>query len=273
MNPRRLALLFCTALLALPCSALVHRSNITKALVLNALPREAVLKAGIEVHFDPRQSWSKWWRDTYPSWETGTFNLFQHFLKDKVVLDVGAWIGPTAIWAGHVAKRVVALEPTTAAFHELSANLAANLEIQGRVVAINAALDDKDRTARMSNTGNSMDRISLIDVRAVTIQTLLKENPELEHTSFVKIDTEGYERKIVPALEAFFKEKKPIAYVSLHPMFISNTQVQSVVDKLTSIFPYLYEVDMKTPFNTHRDAYTYGDHGGADVLCTWSPMS
>merc|ERR1719359_2769152 len=125
----------------------------------------------------------------------------------------------------------------------------------------------------MSNAGNSVDRISLIDVRAVTIGTLLTEYPMLRETGFVKIDTEGYERVIVPALANFFKATKPVAYVSLHPMFISHSQVQAVVDELKSTFPYLYEVDMKTPFNTQRSAYTHGDHGGADVLCTWVPLT
>lgn len=230
-------------------------------------------KAGVEVHFDPAQPWTQWWRSSYAGWEAGTFDVFQHFVKDQVVLDIGAWIGPTALWAGHVAKRVVALEPTSAAFGEFSANLAANPELKDKVVAVNAALDSQDRIASMSNSGNSMDRIALIDVRAVSIATVLHEHPELEKTSFVKIDTEGYERIIVPALEGFFKEKKPVAYVSLHPMFISHLQVQGVVDKLKAIFPYLYEVDMKTPFDTQRSAYTYGDHGGADVLCTWAPLA
>lgn len=232
-----------------------------------------MLKAGVEVHFDPAQSWTHWWRSEYAGWEIGTFNVFQHFARDKVVLDIGAWIGPTALWAGHVAKHVVALEPTTTAFGEFAANLAANPELKGKVELVNAALDAQDRTATMSNAGNSVDRISLIDVRAVTISTLLKEHPRLRETGFVKIDTEGYERVIVPALESFFKEKTPVAYVSLHPMFISHSQVQAVVDKLKVIFPYLYEVDMKTPFNTQRPTYTYGDHGGADVLCTWVPLA
>lgn len=191
----------------------VKRGNATQS-ELRALRQtgarsaNSVLKAGIEVHFDPAQSWSNWWRSSYPTWETGTFNVFQRFVKDKVVLDVGAWIGPTALWSGHVAKRVVALEPTTEAFTQFSANLAANPELKGKVIAVKAALDSQDRTATMSNTGNSMDKIALIDVRALTIGTLLKEHPELNATGFVKIDTEGYERVIVPALESFFKEKK-----------------------------------------------------------------
>merc|ERR1719265_3148113 len=99
---------------------------------------------------------------------------------------------------------------------------------------------------RITNRGDSTDRfLSAIHVRALSIQTLRKFQPVLERTDFVKIDTEGYERVIVPALQGFFKEQKPIAFVSLYPMFISHEQVQQTVDKLRETFPYLYEVDMQ----------------------------
>mmetsp|Transcript_148528 Transcript_148528/g.475469 ORF Transcript_148528/g.475469 Transcript_148528/m.475469 type:complete len:150 (-) Transcript_148528:573-1022(-) len=143
------------------------------------------------------------------------------------------------------------------------------------------AMNDKDGVVQISNRGDSMDQVvssasapgtDLIRTRSVSIGTLRKEHPELEGVGFVKIDTEGYERVIVPALRDFFIEKRPVALVSLHPMFISHSDVQGVVDVLKSTFPYLYEVDMRTPFLTNRTAYTYGDHGGADVLCTWEPV-
>lgn len=272
MNLRRLVFVLPTALGLLLSKDGGKQDNKTLLHIDTHRSVSSVMKSGYDIHYDPSQPWSHWWRSEYAGWEKGTFDVFRHFLGEKVVLDVGAWIGPTAIWAGHLAQHVIALEPTSKAFSEFTANLAVNPEVAGKVVAVNAALDSHDRTASMSNSGNSMDRMSLIDVRAITIDTLLKEYPVLQKTGFVKIDTEGYERVIVPALENFFKEKKPVAYVSLHPMFISHLQVQKVVDKLKATFPYLYEADMKTPFNTQRDAYNYGDHGGADVLCTWTPL-
>merc|ERR1719245_2421497 len=111
-----------------------------------------------------------------------------------------------------------------------------------------------------------------IPVQVVSINSLRKEYPELENTGFVKIDTEGYERIIVPALEKFLKEKKPVTFISLHEIFAGHEAIQSTVDKLSEIFPYLYEADMKTPFNAARDSYTDGDHYGVDVLCTWEKL-
>eukprot|EP00929_Paragymnodinium_shiwhaense_P026689 TRINITY_DN1580_c0_g2_i1.p1 TRINITY_DN1580_c0_g2~~TRINITY_DN1580_c0_g2_i1.p1 ORF type:complete len:295 (-),score=102.26 TRINITY_DN1580_c0_g2_i1:199-1083(-) len=235
---------------------------------------KSVQKAGQQVFYQPGQPRS-WFYDTnYGGWENDTFNVFQRFAPGKVSLDIGAWVGPTALWLGKVSTKVVALEPTEAAFTELCKNLAANPDLAGKVTAVNAAMDSADRTADMSNKGDSSDRIqgSLIEVQTKSIVSLRKEYPELEQVGFVKIDTEGYERVIVPALESFFKEKKPTAYVSLHPQYNSKEQVQATVDKMKEIFPFLYEADMKTPFATNRANYTYGDHEGADVIGTWSQL-
>lgn len=235
---------------------------------------KSVQKANQTVYYTPGQPRS-WFFDTnYVGWENETFSVFQRFAPGKVALDIGAWVGPTALWLGKVATKVVALEPTEAAFTELCKNLAVNADLHGKVTAVNAAMDASDRKASMSNKGDSSDRVlgSLIEVQTKSIDSLRKEYPELEQVGFVKIDTEGYERIIVPALESFFKEKKPTAYVSLHPQYNNKQQVQGTVDKMKEIFPFLYEADMKTPFDTNRDNYTYGDHDGADVIGTWEKL-
>lgn len=259
---------------------------------------------GHSFFIDRAQENAKFFVDQYPKWEPHTFKAFEHFIKpDSVVLDVGAWIGPTVLYSAQLAGTVVALEPTKKAFAELTANLHANDEaMQRRVVPLNVALGAQDMQTEMTNKGNSMDRLPAasflgsnqtsfelseeahllrswagIDVHVATIDTLRKQHPLLEKTSFVKIDTEGYEHVIIPALKDFFEEKKPSVFLSLHPMFISHEKVQGVVDKLAEIFPYLYEVDMSTPFKTVRSSYNDGAwaseaHGGADVIATWSPL-
>jgi len=253
----------------------VSRTARKKNVQGNTTRGRSIQKTGRTIYYDPLQPNAAFWSKRYAAWETRTFDIFEHFIRGKVVLDVGAWIGPTALWEGYIAKAVIALEPTPKAFGEFQANLKLNPEVAGRVVAVNVALDAEDRIASMSNRGTSTDRINaLVDVgvRAVSIGTLRKEHPELEEVGFVKIDTEGYERVLVPALQGFFAEKRPVVFVSLHPRRMSSAELQGVVDKLKVTFPYLYETDMTTPFNTSRSSYTYGPHAGADILCTWAPL-
>jgi len=236
--------------------------------------RDSVQKAGQRIYYDPKTpSWHFWWY-SYPNWEPNSFKVFQRFISpETVVLDIGSWIGVTALWEGYVAKKVIALEPIPKAFGELKANLQMNPELSGRVEIMNRAMGAEDGHKEMTNGGNSMDRIaSLIDVPIISISTLRKIHPELESIGFVKIDTEGYERVIVPALGNFFKQKRPVALISLHENIIGHAEVQSTVDNLANIFPFLYEIDMVTPFNCSRTNYTYGDHNGADVVGTWAPL-
>lgn len=78
--------------------------------------------------------------------------------------------------------------------------------------------------------------------------------PGIREVSFVKIDTEGHEEVIVPALESFFRQKRPTVLVSLHPMFLGHRRVQKVVQLLQRIFPYLYEVPCFI-FPLHREVF------------------
>eukprot|EP00746_Dinoflagellata_sp_MGD_P037624 gnl/MRDRNA2_/MRDRNA2_19040_c0_seq2.p2 gnl/MRDRNA2_/MRDRNA2_19040_c0~~gnl/MRDRNA2_/MRDRNA2_19040_c0_seq2.p2 ORF type:complete len:148 (+),score=27.87 gnl/MRDRNA2_/MRDRNA2_19040_c0_seq2:36-446(+) len=136
-------------------------------------------------------------------------------------------------------------------------------------------MDSEDRTVKISNFGNSQDRMlseTFISVRGVSIATLRADYPILEDTSFVKVDVEGYERVLISALASFFLEKKPVVFVSLHPKFIGHEAVQNVVDALKGIFPYLYEADLKTPFDTSRKSYEYNEHAGADIIGTWTVL-
>jgi FkbM family methyltransferase len=240
-------------------------------------------KEGFKINYAGGQPSLGFYRDEYAAWEPETFAVFKKLATDKVVFDVGAWVGPTSLWLAHVGKKVFSLEPTQTAFAEMCANYKVNLDIKDKMVPLNCALDAEDRVAQMSNRGNSADALvqedhadpfhqEKVDVQTRTVSSLMQEHPEIAETGFLKMDTEGYERVLVPALENFLREKKPNAYISLHPQYNAHSVVQGTVDKLKSIFPYLYEADMKTPFKTDRDNYGYGDHGGADVVCSWEPL-
>jgi len=74
----------------------------------------SVIKNGHPIRFVTGEN--HWFWKLYKDWEVETFRVFQHFVPGKVVLDIGAWIGPTALWAAGDAEAVVCLEPTQKAF-------------------------------------------------------------------------------------------------------------------------------------------------------------
>ena len=83
----------------------------------------SVVKAGARIYFDPSARRQEWFRHEYPYWEASTFRVFERFVSaDSIVLDVGAWIGPTCLWFAHKARHTVCLEPTQAAFNAFAAS-------------------------------------------------------------------------------------------------------------------------------------------------------
>ncbi len=61
------------------------------------------------------------------AWEPAFFSLLHHFLRrGGQYIEIGAWVGPTALFAATLASRVHALEPDPAAFRELASNFALN---------------------------------------------------------------------------------------------------------------------------------------------------
>jgi FkbM family methyltransferase len=142
-------------------------------------------------------------------WEWVTFRaLRDHMIPGALYLDVGAWIGPTVLYAAAYAERLVALEPDPAAMAALRANLALNPEIVGRVELLSAALaaEDGEATLHTLQAGNSM--TSVLDWRgppAFTVPTLspatlLDRSLRSEQAVYVKMDVEGAEFAITPAL-------------------------------------------------------------------------
>ena len=123
----------------------------------------SILKAGVRIQYDAHSLLSSWYDTRYTDWEPDSFLVFQRFINDdSIVLDVGAWIGPTCLWLAHRAKYTVCLEPTPAAFAALQRNLQQNTNLRPDAVQlVNSALSDTKQVAAMTNFGNSMDRLDL----------------------------------------------------------------------------------------------------------------
>merc|ERR1719498_515195 len=95
--------------------------------------------------------------------------------------------------------------------------MAMNPSVHSTLSAVNAALDTADHTSYLSNAGDGLDGFpihdddlvrdgSLVPVTSMSIEMLRRENPELENVGFIKMDCEGHERKLVPALREFLLE-------------------------------------------------------------------
>ncbi len=137
-------------------------------------------------------------------------------VKDKVVLDVGASNGDSAIFfARNGAKLVIALEPMPESFQLAKKNITLN-ELEGKIVLINAALDKVTGRAKfqMSTNNPNTDSIKPIETiladpkinfdSTIEVQTYslvdIMSRYRLEQIDLLKMDCEGCEYEVLQNL-------------------------------------------------------------------------
>lgn len=143
-------------------------------------------------------------------WEPTTYEIFDGLISDKYCyLDIGAWIGPTALYATQLAKRAYAFELDPIAFQELKQNVAANKNADwaSRLVIYNKAIASSSGTLRLGSRGSGGDSMSSVlfvdgetswDVEAITLAQFIDTEKLQDEKLFLKIDIEGGEYELLP---------------------------------------------------------------------------
>jgi len=176
-----------------------------------------------------------WTEFTAGRWEPETLALFDHYIDRATVhVDVGAWIGPTVIYAARRARQVIGFEPDPVAFAALQQTVRANprhADIAVHPVAI-AARPGQLTMGACEQQGDSMSS-SLFAGGAVSWTVPARRLEEFEAgwpaaaPVFLKIDIEGGEYGLVPALADFVRRRRPTISLSLHSHFFLGKSVSS----------------------------------------------
>ncbi len=182
---------------------------------------------------------SKFWRKVSAgNWEPETFaTLDAHLSADKDYLDIGAWIGPTVLYAARRARHVWCFEPDPVAYR----HLVWNLELNGirNVSAFGVALSDGFGVARMASAhGEAGDSTSSLlhdgshGTDALTIGwTAFANAIDLSQVSLVKMDIEGAEYSVLPSLVPWLQETYPALLLSTHaPYLAAETRAAAMAD-------------------------------------------
>jgi FkbM family methyltransferase len=183
----------------------------------------AIRKAGLEFQVADRAEYRDFW-NVYQTeaWEPDTVAVFARFLRPGTrYVDLGAWIGPTILLAAPSVSRVACVEPDPVAFAALSENLALNPDTAGKTITVAAAVGPHDGYTVLTSAGNGGDSNSSIarpgdtgarwQVEQVSFSTLLAR-AALDTADFVKMDIEGAEYDLVPAMIG-----RPTLYIAFHP--------------------------------------------------------
>lgn len=202
-----------------------------------------------------------WERVDAGNWEPGTFATLDRFVRSEATyVDIGAWIGPTVLYAAHGARQVVAFEPDPVAFGELEANLALNPDLASRVAAHNCCLGPQSGTVSLYSGGLHHDAESVfgdsmsslvasgdaesqqaMNVSSMTFDEVLGRH-DLGPRCLVKMDIEGGEYLLLPSMASYFATQRPTLFISLHLPSIEDRAVQlpSTLALLADLFPRIY---------------------------------
>ncbi|MGD9783929.1 MAG: FkbM family methyltransferase [Hyphomicrobiaceae bacterium] len=166
------------------------------------------------------------WRDErLAGWEPDTIAFINRTVTPGTwFLDVGAWIGPTALIASRRAERVIAFEPDPIAHAQIVANFAAN-GVAGEVHQ--AAIDKTSgKLDLFSVRGAGSSCTSVLDregagesfsVPTMTLQQMAALVPP-DKRIVTKIDIEGHEYNLADDIVAHFDDPRVRAmHLSLHP--------------------------------------------------------
>jgi FkbM family methyltransferase len=191
------------------------------------------VKQGVEYSFTEIPDWFA--RD-FPTWEPDTFKAFDRVkCKSAVALDIGAWIGSTAIWLAHHFSQVVCVEGDQESVKALRANLDAS-NVKNAVVVPNPIHNIKTRLVFGPNKNGcneglmNMSTSQLKDTPSCPLDyevetVTLAELPLLDQVGFIKCDIEGGEEMILEDVLSFCKTKNIPALISFHVSWWKNPDV------------------------------------------------
>lgn len=175
----------------------------------------------------------EFWRQVNDGhWEPETYAVFDRFIDaDTIFLDIGAWIGSTALYAAQTAKETHAFEPDPVAFDQLKKNTDANSgEKWHKNISLHPeAVAPENGEMEMGSRAEAGDSMSSVllggdddswKVRTRSLDGFLNEKGLNGEKLFLKIDIEAGEYGLLPAVKTLLKRENCAIYLSLHPEFL-----------------------------------------------------
>jgi FkbM family methyltransferase len=164
----------------------------------------------------PQELFERFW-ELYESgdWEPQTRALIEEVLQPgDLFVDIGAWIGPVTLWALECGARVIAVEPDPMALPELRRCVPDSVEVWEGAVAVQSGTAGL-RPNHDLDLGKSVSRLVAdggIQVRTWTLAEILGDRVP----SLVKVDIEGYEMELLPAILPDLAAAEVSIQVALH---------------------------------------------------------
>lgn len=205
----------------------------------------------------------------FENWEKETFEVFEQ-VKDResIAIDLGAWIGTTAIWLSRNFYHVIVVEPDRESLKCLPRNLKASKcsnftlckdPISGVAQQVVFGPRGNDLNESVSCVKTKKNRPQDYVVQAITFEQLLSDyiqkNRALEGRKirFIKCDIEGGEEEILEDLLQFALSNQCKVYISFHVSWWKEKKIKDFAPLLSRFKTNCPETDVcryiqKNPF-------------------------
>lgn len=177
----------------------------------------------------------------------------------RVAYDVGANIGRVSEILSKNFNEVFAFEPALESFEVLKKNQ------NPKIHPFNIALSDKDGFIQLDARKEHIAKGQLVDpemktfdwgvtietrlVPAFTLDTIIQTLP---HPDFIKIDTEGYESKILKASRKLVKETNARIFVEIHG--------EQYGKEISSLLEATHDIEVIRHPGHSKDSYSWINH-------------
>lgn len=190
-------------------------------------------------------------------WEphmTTFIELFNEKFKIRSSIDVGANFGYHTIYlAQNSSNDVYAFEPQFQNFCLLSENT----KNFPNIAIFNNACGDVIETVHMPYITNKTNIINMgdftpnhaIDIGCTQVKTCIIDDMNLNDVDFIKIDVQGWEKKVLLGLERTIGKCKPLMIVEFEHFQLSKTgeSCETLFKYIRSLGYHIYMLDYKYP--------------------------
>jgi FkbM family methyltransferase len=230
-----------------------------------------------------------WSRFGAGTWEPETLALMDRLLHPGVrFVDIGAWIGPTALYAAAKGAAVDAYECDPVALGRLKYNISVNPALKRRIEVHEFAIGDAERELQVwsGQLGNSEtspfashEREGVVRTCSQSVFVKMRDAAQVFQergyaqapSTLIKIDTEGAEFRIVPRLAEIIAGSRAVWYISFHELNINSTSVPVTFARIAEM---LHALMVFSDLNWYSSSLTALDKAAtldAVLHGTWPP--
>lgn len=226
---------------------------------------------GLSFKVDGCSNQDFWGKVESGRWEPETYTLFDDLITpDSLFLDIGAWIGSTALYAAQKSAKAIAFEPDPIAFSSLSVNALLNADAvwAGRLQLVNKAVNADGSDIQIGSRGQGGDSMSSAlfsdgevawTVNGVSLLDVIAEHAAPNQPIVLKIDIEGGEYHLIPHIAPILAQPNVRMVLSLHPHFLQQSLLREFGTKWRTPFYHRHKAivdalprDRQVSFGRHH---------------------